>query len=240
MPGMATRLINVSFDSSRPERLARFWSSLLGWATRQYGPVWEATAPADSGAPDLNFIPVAESKAGKNRVHLDLASRDEAAQETLIAHALEQGARRVDIGQGRVPWEVLADPEGNVFCVLEPRTEYAEMGALAAVVVDSPDPQGIASFWQAASGLEPITTYPGVAGLGGSGPRLEFVPVSEPKHGKLRVHLDVAPESTSTTAVEVARLGALGAVPADVGQGEESWEVLADPEGNEFCVLTPR
>ncbi len=64
--------------------------------------------------------------------------------------------------------------------------------------------------------------------------------VSESKTAKLRVHLDVAPFSDDDHGAEVTRLRAVGAEPSDIGQGNVHWTVLSDPEGNEFCVLTPR
>jgi Glyoxalase-like domain len=69
---------------------------------------------------------------------------------------------------------------------------------------------------------------------------LVLLSVPEPKPAKNRVHLNLATQSAAHQAAEVDRLLSLGAVPADVGQGDVSWEVMADPEGNEFCVLTPR
>jgi glyoxalase superfamily protein len=74
------------------------------------------------------------------------------------------------------------------------------------------------------------------------GPGLVFVPVSEGKTVKNRLHIDLAPRADDDQAAEVARLEALGAKRVDVGQDEEkaTWVVLADPEGNEFCVLSPR
>jgi Glyoxalase-like domain len=74
----------------------------------------------------------------------------------------------------------------------------------------------------------------------GVGPFLELVPSADPKTGKNRVHLDVAPYPGEDHAAAVRALLEAGAVPADVGQGEVSWAVLTDPEGNEFCVLSPR
>jgi hypothetical protein len=73
------------------------------------------------------------------------------------------------------------------------------------------------------------------------GPALVFVPVPEGKSAKIRLHLDVAPRAGDDQAAEVARLIGLGAQRVDVGQDAAStWVVLADPEGNEFCVLSPR
>ncbi|HEX5114322.1 MAG TPA: VOC family protein [Pseudonocardiaceae bacterium] len=72
------------------------------------------------------------------------------------------------------------------------------------------------------------------------GPGLVFVPVPEGKTVKNRLHIDLAPAPDDDHAAEVARLERLGAKRIDVGQGDSRWVVLADPEGNEFCVLTPR
>jgi glyoxalase superfamily protein len=69
---------------------------------------------------------------------------------------------------------------------------------------------------------------------------LVFVPVADPKVGKNRVHLDLRSATADDQAAQVARLTGLGARPADIGQGDVPWVVLADPEGNEFCVLSPR
>ena len=90
--------------------------------------------------------------------------------------------------------------------------------------MDAADPAGLEPFWAAAGA-----------------PDLELVPVPDPKLAKNRVHLDVAPFAGDDQQAEVDRLVALGARPADVGQGPDvTWVVLADPEGNEFCVLSPR
>jgi Glyoxalase-like domain len=67
-----------------------------------------------------------------------------------------------------------------------------------------------------------------------------FVPVPEPKIGPNQIHLDLASASPAAQAAQVERLLAMGATPADVGQGDVPWTVMADPEGNEFCVLSPR
>ncbi|MGY2060732.1 VOC family protein, partial [Nocardia gipuzkoensis] len=80
---------------------------------------------------------------------------------------------------------------------------------------------------------------PGV-GFGGAQPTLVFSPSTDPRRGKLPLHLDVNPTDRDQAA-ELERLLAAGARPADVGQsGTESWHVLADPEGNEFCLLRRR
>jgi Glyoxalase-like domain len=190
-------------------------------------------------------VPVPEPKQGKNRVHLDLRSASDADQADLVERLVRQGASPADIGQSGTPWVVLADPEGNEFCVLDPREPYAatDTGPVAAVVVDALDPPALARFWAAATGWAVVRSSGEVASLRdplATGPFIEFIRVADPNPVKNRVHLDVAPYPDGQQAAEVARLRGLGATPADVGQGEVTWVVLADPEGNEFCVLGPR
>ncbi|MGI5156358.1 VOC family protein [Microbispora sp. CA-102843] len=118
---------------------------------------------------------------------------------------------------------------------------------ISELVVDSHDPELLAAFWCEVLGFEVITRQDGYVeigppgtGFGGLQPTLVFVPVSEPTRGKLRLHIDVNPTDRDQEA-ELERLLKIGAVRADVGQtGEEGWHVLADPEGNEFCLLRRR
>jgi Glyoxalase-like domain len=177
-------------------------------------------------------------------VHLDLASASAGHQAQLVARARDLGAGPVDIGQGDVPWVVMADPEGNEFCVLEPRDIYRDTGPVAAILSDCHDPAALARFWISASEWEIRRADDEIVGLrspAGTGSYLEFLRAPDRKAVKNRIHLDVAPYRGDDPAAEVARLRAAGAVPADVGQGDAvSWTVLADPEGNEFCVLSPR
>ena len=138
---------------------------------------------------------------------------------------------------------MLADPEGNEFCVLEPRDVYRDTGPIAAIVVDSAVPAGVADFWTVAGGWHLQQNGNGVVSLRApqhSGPYLEFLPSTDPRRVKNRVHLDVAPYPDDDHAVAVELLLRSGAVRANVGQGDVTWAVLADPEGNEFCVLSPR
>jgi len=244
---MATRLHSVVFDATDHVALARWWSDAVGWPVAVADDDEAALlAPEGSGLSWLVFVPVAEPKVAKNPVHLDLASASAEGQAATVDRLVRAGARRVDIGQGDVPWVVLADPEGNELCVLEPREEYAGHGAVAAVVVDAADPTGLAPFWEAASGWPADDRDDSVVSFRpprAPGPALELVlvPAADLKPGKNRVHLDVAPQADDDQAAEVQRLVALGARPTDVGQGPDvTWVVLTDPEGNEFCVLSPR
>ena len=246
---MPTRLVHLVADAHDPARLARFWAALLGWEiadeTAEEVDVWPAgyTYP-DPVAVPIVFVPVPERKTGKNRVHLDLASASAADQARLVSRARDLGGGPADIGQGDVPWVVMADPEGNEFCVLEPRDIYRDTGPVAAILTDCADPAALARFWAGAAGWPVARTEDDLVGLrspAGTGPYLEFLRVADRKTVKNRIHPDVAPYRGEDPAAEVTRLRAAGATLADVGQGDDvSWTVLADPEGNEFCVLSPR
>jgi hypothetical protein len=82
--------------------------------------------------------------------------------------------------------------------------------------------------------------YASLARPDGVGPQLELIRVDDPKVAKNRVHIDVAPYAADDQGAEVSRIRGRGASPTDIGQGEQTWVVLADPDGNEFCVLSPR
>jgi Glyoxalase-like domain len=245
---MATRLVHMVIDAHDTSGLARFWAAALGWEVgiddADEASVWPGgfKYPGPSALP-LVFVPVPEPKIVKNRIHLDLATQSAAHQEELVHRVRDLGAVPIDIGQGEVPWVVLADPEGNEFCVLEPRPVYRDTGPVAAVVVDSAVPADLAAFWITAGGWRLHENGNGVVALRspqGTGPYLEFLPSSDRRQVKNRVHLDVAPPNGEDHAAAVESLLLSGAVRADVGQGSVSWAVLADPEGNEFCVLSPR
>jgi hypothetical protein len=114
---------------------------------------------------------------------------------------------------------------------------------LVHLVADAAAPLGLARFWGQAAGWVPQNEGVGFASLrspSGVGPFLEFVPSPDAKTVKNRIPLDVRPYPGGDHLAEAMRLRGAGAVPADIGQGEVPWVVLADPEGGEFCVLTPR
>ncbi|MEU3424194.1 VOC family protein [Streptomyces gardneri] len=119
---------------------------------------------------------------------------------------------------------------------------------ISELVVDCADPARLAVFWSEVLGYVElgregdgsIEIGPPGTGFGGPQPTMILSPSSDPRTGKLRLHLDVNPTDRDQDA-ELARLLALGARRADVGQdGTENWQVLADPEGNEFCLLRAR
>ena len=102
-------------DAREPAALGRWWAEALDWVIVSVDDDEVEIRPGPDQVPGLLFIAVPEGKPGKNRLHLDFRPTDQGAE---VARLLSLGARRVDIGQGEQSWVVLADPEGNEFCVL--------------------------------------------------------------------------------------------------------------------------
>jgi predicted enzyme related to lactoylglutathione lyase len=115
------RIECLSIDAHDPAAQAQWWSEALGWRiTEEDGDEGEyviaPTEGTDAGLGEILFIRVPEDKAVKNRLHLDLRPDDQAAE---VARFEQLGARHVDVGQTpEHTWVVLADPEGNEFCIL--------------------------------------------------------------------------------------------------------------------------
>jgi predicted enzyme related to lactoylglutathione lyase len=116
---MPSTFESLVVDAADPRALARFWSEVLAWPiTAEDDEEVEVAPPDGHAATPLLFVLVPDDKGAKNRLHLDLRPDDQAAE---VERIVALGARRVDVGQGDVSWVVLADPEGNEFCVLSGR-----------------------------------------------------------------------------------------------------------------------
>jgi hypothetical protein len=105
-------------NSHNPARLGRWWVEALGWTVINDDPDEFEIRASEDRLPGLLFVPVPEQKSVKNRLHLDFRPDDQATE---VARLLSMGATHVDVGQGESSWVVLADPEGNEFCVLRSR-----------------------------------------------------------------------------------------------------------------------
>jgi catechol 2,3-dioxygenase-like lactoylglutathione lyase family enzyme len=114
---MPVRIAQVAIDASNPATLADFWCQVLGWEVVDEEDDVVCIGPSDGG-PGIDFVPVPEAKIIKNRLHLDLRA-DGSTQDQEVTRLLALGARPADVGQeADASWVVLADPEGNEFCVL--------------------------------------------------------------------------------------------------------------------------
>ncbi|MDQ4095620.1 MAG: VOC family protein [Actinomycetota bacterium] len=118
---MASAFTELCIDCSNPQLLAEFWSGVLDYKiTESTGDEVEIVGPEGSG-PSILFVTVPEEKTVKNRLHIDVSPTDR-EQDEEVERILALGASHADVGQGPdVSWVVLADPEGNEFCVLRPR-----------------------------------------------------------------------------------------------------------------------
>lgn len=233
-------LENLVFDAVEPRRMGRFWEAVVGGDRLSDDPDGYETRLAIDGGPviDLCFQPVPEPPSEPLRFHLDLlgGARQDAEVERLVG----LGARHLDIGQGNVPWVVLADPEGNPCCVMEDRAAYVDTGPIAALPLDSADPDRDAEFW---SWLTGWTDAPGIAPRtlrhpSRRGPLLELCPEPAPKGaGKNRLHLDIRLDPGDDPD-EVARgISARGGREFHHDWGDLPWRIYTDPSGNEVCVL---
>lgn len=246
---MTLHLFEVNLKARDDAALGRFWAAALGWRVSSEGPGATSVAPAGPAWPDpaavrVDVIAVPDPEAVEHRAHLELATTSAAQHAEVLARLTELGATPADAGREDRTRTVLADPEGNVFCVPEPHERYQGTGPIAAVVVDCADPRGMARFWGEAMDWTPHEVADDRAVLRsatGAGPYLEFRRTPHLTRTRHRVHLDLAPHpfERDGQAVAVARLEALGAAPADAGRDDFPWKVLTDPEGNEFCVLGP-
>lgn len=126
---MTSKFTELAIDCADPRGLARFWCSVLGYRIQDeedglvtIGPpaIPEGRSRPGPVPPMLTFAHVPEGKTGKNRLHIDVNPTDRNQAEE-VSRLLDLGARTVDVGQGDESWVVLADPEGNEFCVLADR-----------------------------------------------------------------------------------------------------------------------
>jgi len=240
---MTVHLVAFAFDANDPPALARFWAGVLGrdMVAEPEGGV--ALLANDDTEFRIEFFPTEALKSGPNQVHFDLTSDSFEDRQRRVARALELGARHLDIGQGPdVKHVVLADPEGNEFDIIEPGNNFlAGCGLIGALSSDGS--QDVGYFWAQALGWPLVWDQDQETAIqsprGGSKITWGGPPV-KPKSGKNRHHFDVAPPADGDQQAEVDRLSSLGAKRIDIGQGDVSWVVMADPDGNEFCVLTPR
>ncbi len=235
-------LENVVIDAHDSAVLGRFWEALLGTTTLTDTEDGFETrlSVADGPVLDLCFPRVPEPAPAAPRLHLDVAGGT--AQQAVVERALELGARPLNIGQGDVPWVVLADPEGHPFCVMESRPAYERSGRLAAIPIDSSRPARDRQFWTELSGWIAVDgPLPAMRHRSGAGPLIEWCPEPAAKGpGKNPIHLDLRLESGDDSDAVVAWIAGLGGVELDPGWGELPWRVLADPSGNEFCLLPAR
>ena len=244
MATVASDLAELVFTAADPAGLAAFWSGVLRRPVDHPGTTVLPVAPTEL---PIRFVPTTASKNGPNQMHFDLTSSSLEDQESTVARALERGGRHLDIGQGPdADHVVLADPDGNEFCVIPPGNNFlAGCGTVGALSSDGT--QAVGYFWSEALGWPLVWDQDEETAIqspqGGSKISWGGPPV-RPKTGRNRLHLHLAaatPADAGGVDAEVDRLVALGASRLDPEQAEPScladgWVPLADPDGNELCI----
>ncbi|HEX6151263.1 VOC family protein, partial [Nocardioides sp.] len=149
---MTAQLFALTFDSQDPAGQGRFWGTLLGRDVVDDPRDGVVVMPSDDVQFRLRFVPSEEQKTFPNKIHFDMTSTSAEDQQRTVARALELGARHIDVGQ--LPEEehvVLADPEGNEFCVIEADNNFtAGCGFIGALSCDGS--QAVGYFWSEALG----------------------------------------------------------------------------------------
>ncbi|MFC6018442.1 VOC family protein [Plantactinospora solaniradicis] len=231
---MRSRLLAVTFEAQDPARSAQFWAALLGREVIE--DAVGVLLPGDDTQLGLCFVPGRAGQLGANRMHLHLTSADLDEQQRTVAMALKLGGRHLDVGQrpedGHV---VLADPAGYVFCVIEPGNAYlAGCGFLGELTCEGTREVGL--FWSKALGWPlvwdqdeetAIQSPGGGTKVAWAGPPV--APKKEPNQQRFEL---ISAAGDQQAAVD--ELISLGASRLEIGT--DSAVMMADPDGNEFCV----
>jgi catechol 2,3-dioxygenase-like lactoylglutathione lyase family enzyme len=231
---VTSRLQAVAFDAHDPARLARFWAGVLG--RKVVRDARGALLPGEETQLGLRFVPSPSGRVGPNPMHVHLTSTSPADQQHTVATALGLGARHLDVGQrpeeGHV---VLADPEGNEFCVIEPGNAYlAGCGFLGELACAGTREVGF--FWRDALGWPMVWDQDQETAIQSPRGGTKVAWGGQPVAGRVvsnRQRFHIAPVD-GDQASEVERLISLGATRLETGEGGAL--DLADPDGNAFCV----
>ncbi|MEU8115031.1 VOC family protein [Micromonospora sp. NPDC048947] len=240
---MTSHLFAITFDASEPLRLAQFWSGLLGREIVDDPHDGVLLLPNDDNEYHLRFVPNQQPKVVQNRMHFDLTSSSLADQRQTVARALELGARHADIGQGpEIDHVVLADPEGNEFDVIAPGNNFlAGCGFVGALACDGS--QAVGYFWSQALGWPLVWDQDEETAIQSpnGGTKISWGgPPYMPNGGRDRVRFDLTPPVDVDPQAEADRLLSLGATRIDTHQDRAGRLALADPDGQEFSLLTSR
>ncbi len=238
---MTSQLAALRVDANDPVRLARFWAVALGWEVGDESQHEIDLVPTDGTRFRLRFVPVADTKTDKNCIHLDLTSTSIDDQADTVRRLLAAGARHIDVGQS--PDEahvVLADPEGNELCIIEPDNSFlAGCGRLGSITCDGS--REVGRFWSAALGWPLVWDQDeetAVRAPDGTGPFITWGPPIPPRPTRNRLRLEVGAGHVRRSANGARPAGRAGAARLDGGDGRVDRALMADPDGNEFWVVS--
>ncbi|MFB8115908.1 VOC family protein [Streptomyces sp. NPDC056465] len=240
---MTSQLFAICFHATRPADLARFWSGVLGWESADGPDDGVALLPPDTAGFRIRFLPSEEPKTGRNQAHFDLTSTSPEDQRQTVDRALELGGNHIDVGQlpedGHV---VLADPDGNEFCVIEAGNAFlAGTGFIGALACDGT--QEVGYFWSKALRWPLVWDQDEETAIqspdGGTKITWGGPPVAR-KTGTNRLYFDLRLPAEADRDAEIDRLVSLGATRTEVVGGDGGRALMLDPDGNEFTVQVTR
>ena len=235
-------LVALMVDASSPGALAQFWARALGWRVHTTASGEVQLLPSDSTSFRLVFHRRVGAKVARNPIHFDLTTTSIGDQESSVIDLITHGAEPADVGQtGDEGHVVLADPEGNEFCVIEPGNRFlASCPRLGAVNCDGTKDLGY--FFSAALGWPMVwdrDEETAIQAPTGDGPKITWSgPPLMAKSGCERIHFHLTPAAGTSTDDAVGELLRLGATRLDGGGHRCLGAVaLADVDGNEFCLV---
>ena len=240
----AVQLVGFAIDATAPAELAQFWAHALRWDVRGLGHRGVELVPTDTTTFGLLLRPTEREKVGQNRIHFDLTTTSLDDQDDTVAALEAKGATHIDIGQGPGATHiVLADPEGNELCIIEPSNRFlAGCPRLGAVNCDGT--RALGYFFSEALGWPLVWDQDEETAIHApdeTGPKITWSgPPLMPRLGRERVHVHLAPTPGTSMHDALDRLLALGATSGDAGDACPGTRALADVDGNGFCLVQPR
>ena len=243
-PPATVRLAALVIATADPSELARFWARALGWDVRDAADGGVELVPTDATSFGLSFRPVEVEKLAQNRIHVDLTTTSIQDQDGTVAALTAIGGRPVDIGQtGEEDHVVLADPDGNEFCVIGPENRFlASCPRLGAVNCDGT--RALGQFYSRALGWPLVWDQDeetAIQAPDGTGPKVTWSgPPLLPKPAAERFHIHLAPTPGVTREAALDGLVASGATPAaTIGHACPGATPLLDVDGNDVCLVDP-
>ena len=236
---MTAQLVALAFDAITPNELARFWAHALGWRIRSVGDGDVELTPSDATGFRLLFRPASYVKSSQNRIHFDVTTTSPDEQDDTVAELLALGAHHIDIGQQSDDTHVvLADPEGNEFCIIEPQNRFlADCPRLGAVNCDGS--RALGHFFSEALGWPLVWDQDeetAIQAPDGNGPKITWSgPPFMPRADRERIHFHLASTPGASPEDALEHLLTIGADRRDDGCPDATG--LIDVDGNDLCLV---
>lgn len=241
---MTVDLVALAFASNAPRELARFWAQALRWELRVVAPDHVELLPADVTSFCLVFRSGATAKAGQNPIHFDLTTASLDDLQRSVTELMANGAVPANVGQvGDEGHVVLADPEDNELCIIEPGNRFlASCPRLGAVNCDGT--KALGHFYSDLLGWPLVwdeNEETAIQSPSGTGPKITWSgPPLMPKSTRERIHFHVGPAAETSAEAAIEHLVGRGATLLDRGaDGCPGAVTFVDVDGNELCLVEP-